>query len=174
MSNTLNARIEVFDAAGTYERTIGHRGTVFGEFDCTDCHESEGAASQGGVRGPHGSIYEPILAREYQTLDRYPESAQSYALCYRCHDRNTLLADRGGFPHRRHVVEREASCATCHDAHGSRRNTHLINFMTRDRDGREVVTASRDGVLEFLDLGRSAGQCSLTCHGANHDALAYR
>jgi len=185
VDSTTNARLE-FDPVNASFHPVaspGRNTDIPGLIDghgpasmiyCGDCHGSDEAGARGGVGGPHGSVYEPMLAREYQTLDPYPESVQGYALCYRCHDRNTLLADRGGFPHRRHVVELAASCATCHDAHGSRDNTHLINFMTRDRDGRGVVAPSGSGLLEFQDLGRFAGQCSLTCHGADHDPLVYR
>jgi hypothetical protein len=58
---------------------------------CADCHTSDDAAL-GGVRGPHGSRFEPILGAEYQQGDPSGESAQHYALCYRCHSRTALMA----------------------------------------------------------------------------------
>lgn len=139
---------------------------------CTDCHNSDRSTSTGPL-GPHGSIYEPILKREYQLGDPSPESFQSYRLCYQCHNRTSLLSDQSGFPHRMHVVEAQASCAVCHDAHGSRRNTHLINFTVRERTGGSVVSSSASGRLEFQDLGRFKGQCFLSCHGSDHDPKSY-
>lgn len=140
---------------------------------CTDCHNSDSSTFAGRPRGPHGSTYEPILEREYQVGDPSPESFQAYALCYKCHNRTLLLADQSGFPHRRHVVEAQASCAVCHDAHGSRRNTHLINFMDRGKTGGRVVFPSSSRRLEFQDLGRFTGRCFLSCHGMDHDPKGY-
>ena len=34
----------------------------------------------------------------------------------------------GAFSHNLHVVQQQAPCAACHDAHGSRQNIHLINL----------------------------------------------
>lgn len=140
---------------------------------CSDCHSSDSGRTPNGSKGPHGSIYEPILEREYQVGDPAPESFQSYALCYKCHNRTSLMTDGNGFPHRRHVVEGQASCAVCHDAHGSRRNTRLINFMVSARTGNRVVSPSSAGRLEFVDFGHGRGQCSLTCHRADHNARNY-
>src|SRR4029453_12681261 len=89
-------------------------------------------------RGPHASRYAPILQKYYQTTDNTPESTANYDLCYKCHDRATLLAP-GGFPHSLHVVQSQAPCAAFHDAHGSRQSPHLINFMTQDINGKIVV-----------------------------------
>ncbi|MFI5395952.1 MAG: cytochrome c3 family protein [Candidatus Binatia bacterium] len=143
---------------------------------CTDCHNSDesDAADTRAVRGPHGSAYEPILVREYQVGDPSQESYQSYALCYRCHNRTALLSDTGGFPHRLHVVDQQASCAVCHDAHGSRQNLFLVNFLARGKTGNAVVTPSASTKqLEFQSFGRGRGQCSLTCHGSEHNARQY-
>lgn len=143
---------------------------------CTSCHNSETAVRAGSSmpRGPHGSSYRPILAAEYRLeATSGSESYQLYALCYGCHDRNTLLKATGGFPHRRHVADNGASCAVCHDAHGSRQNAHLINFMTRDLTGRVAVTASSSGKLEYGSTGLQSGQCFLTCHGSDHNPKTY-
>ncbi|MFI5398478.1 MAG: cytochrome c3 family protein [Candidatus Binatia bacterium] len=143
---------------------------------CLSCHNNDAASQIGSSapRGPHGSNYRPILAAEYH-LDATmgPESYQLYALCYRCHDRNTLLNRPDGFPHQLHVGKVGASCAVCHDAHGSRRNAHLINFMSRDLTGKVVVTASSSGQLEYTSLGMGTGRCFLTCHGSDHNSKDY-
>jgi len=145
---------------------------------CTSCHNNEATSLAGGnaPRGPHGSIYRPILTAEFQ-LDATtrPESYQIYALCYGCHDRNTLLNRPDGFPHQLHLGSTVgASCAICHDAHGSRQNPHLIDFMSRDLTGKVVVTASSTGELSYQSLGMNAGRCTLTCHGVDHNGPKFQ
>lgn len=143
---------------------------------CTSCHNNDATAlvASSAPRGPHGSSHRPILTAEYRLDARMgSESYQLYALCYGCHDRNTLLNRQGGFPHRLHVNEVGASCGVCHDAHGSRQNQHLINFMSRDLTGQVAVTASSSGALEYVSLGMNAGRCFLTCHGSDHDPKDY-
>jgi predicted CXXCH cytochrome family protein len=138
---------------------------------CTSCHDND-AVGTGAPRGAHGSIYPPILVRDYRIDGSSAgESAQLYALCYTCHDRTVLLGEGGGsgpFPHRQHVVEDGASCAVCHDAHGSRNSPHLINFMLRDRSRAVVVS----GTIAYESVP-GGGRCSLSCHGKDHDGLGY-
>lgn len=143
---------------------------------CTSCHNNDAASLSGSnaAKGPHGSNYRPILATEYHfDGTSTPESYQLYALCYGCHDRNTLLNRQDGFPHQLHVAELGASCAVCHDAHGSRQYAHLINFMSRDVTGSPVVTASSSGRLEYDSLGMGTGRCFLTCHESDHNPKDY-
>ncbi len=143
---------------------------------CTDCHNNDEWTPAGTrPRGPHGSRYAPILEREYQANDPSPESFQTYALCYKCHNRDFLVNDRANtFSHRKHVLEKQASCAACHDAHGSRQNVRLINFMLRDRTGKTVVSPSAtQRRLEYISLGQGRGQCFLQCHGKNHEPATY-
>jgi hypothetical protein len=56
---------------------------------CSTCH----ADDEGDSRGPHGSSFRPILRERYETADNTPESYDRYALCYRCHDRSSILSD---------------------------------------------------------------------------------
>lgn len=144
--------------------------------NCTSCHNNDEWTAQGtNPRGPHGSRYEPILAAQYTTGDPSVESPQSYALCYQCHNRNFLITDQAKtFPHQRHVTTDQAPCAACHDAHGSRQNTHLVDFMLRDLTGKVVVSPSATlGLIQYTPLGAGHGQCYLSCHGKNHEPLAY-
>lgn len=155
--------------------------TAASQIYCSDCHNNDAWTPTGASpRGPHGSRYEPILAREFQASDPVTESPSTYALCYGCHDRGTLLGSSWGgwggggrFPHGYHVSRRNASCAACHDVHGSRQNIRLINFMLRTKDGRTVVTPARSGRLEFIPSADGGGQCYLSCHGENHDPKRY-
>ncbi len=144
---------------------------------CTDCHNNDAWTPTGTQpRGPHGSMYEPILAREFQAGDPVSESYSSYALCYKCHNRTTLFQDTGRFPHNRHVVNDSASCAVCHDAHGSRQNNSLINFMRYAKAGNAVVSPNpTTGLLVFTPNPTQPGhgECSLSCHGKVHDKSLY-
>ena len=136
---------------------------------CTDCHNNNRGPGAGGVgpKGPHGSIYAPILERQLILADFTPETPANYDLCYKCHSRESILSDQSFPSHRRHVVDAQTSCATCHDPHGVQTRTHLINF------NRQYVTPSSNGRIDFVDLGLFRGNCSLTCHGKDHNALSY-
>ncbi len=146
---------------------------------CVDCHDNdESAAIDGnGPRGPHGSIYRPILRQRYDTIDLQPESEGAYALCYRCHDRTKLLDDQGLYNtsgHKRHVVDHQAPCSACHDPHGVRDDgngdhTHLINF-----DVAIVSPVPGYNTPEFRDFGTRAGGCTLICHCITHDASTHK
>ena len=144
---------------------------------CSDCHSSDTGQRAGGIGpdGAHGSGRAPLLLARYETGDHTTESAQAYALCYRCHDRNDLLDDQSFKEHKKHIVEERTPCSACHTSHGvasgqgnSTNNAHLINFDTSI-----VFPNSNNGKLEFRDLGRFRGECSLKCHGENHNAEGY-
>jgi predicted CXXCH cytochrome family protein len=146
---------------------------------CTDCHNSDQSPTTGnnGPNGPHGSIYTPILERDLILKDGSSESFGNYALCYKCHDRNSILGDQSFHAtndqgqdrgHRFHIVDQKAACSTCHDAHGVATQARLINF-----DRSSVTNSVSNGRLEFISTGASGGNCSLTCHGADHAAIAY-
>jgi predicted CXXCH cytochrome family protein len=151
---------------------------------CTSCH----ADDEGGSRGPHGSDYPPILAERYDTIDGSVESYESYALCYRCHERTSILGDQSFAPrafrttpsgggHSGHLAA-GAPCSACHDPHGvstgnaafqsTGDHTHLINF-----DVRIVAPLAGADLPVFKDTGSRSGSCTLTCHGVNHLQTAY-
>jgi hypothetical protein len=110
----------------------------------------------------------------YTTRDFTSESAYAYALCYDCHNRNSILADESFPLHSEHLAE-QIPCSACHDAHGissgqgsTENNTHLMNF------DRVIVGPNDKGFLEFIDGGaRFSGECSVQCHGVNHDRVVY-
>jgi predicted CXXCH cytochrome family protein len=142
---------------------------------CTNCHNNNDWTPTGTApRGPHGSLFEPILEREFQAGDPVVESPAAYALCYKCHNRTTLL-NNGRFPHDAHLLRGNVSCSSCHDVHGSRQHIRLINFKLRTREGGTVVSPNSNGRLEFVpDLSRPGrGECSLSCHGQDHDRRSY-
>lgn len=163
--------------------------TVASVIACSSCHGSDsvgvgvgssigvkrGGGAVGAPAGVHGSNNPPLLAARYDTRDFTVESAESYALCYACHDRANILSDASFPGHKSHIVDQKASCAACHDAHGiassqgtQRGNSHLINFQSSVAL-RDKVT----GRLEYVDLGGGQSQCFLSCHGVNHSPLSY-
>lgn len=149
--------------------------TASSQIDCLDCHDNDDWTDGGSQpRGPHGSSFAPILARQYQSEDPVIESFNSYELCYECHDRNTLLLPGSGFPHDTHVVNDQVSCAACHDAHGSRSHSFLVDFMTRTLAGADVVTPPLGGgTIQFVPTSPGHGSCSLNCHGHEHNPSTY-
>lgn len=135
---------------------------------CGDCHNNDQNAADGsGPRGPHGSLYAPILARQLEMGDNVPESSAAYALCYQCHDRTSILGDKSFKAHEKHVKGEDTACTTCHDPHGVAGNTHLINFHA------DYVNPSSSGRLEFIDDGNRSGTCYLECHGKDHNPISY-
>jgi predicted CXXCH cytochrome family protein len=138
---------------------------------CLDCHNASGGTGQ---NGPHGSDFDHLLERNYELRDNLPESAANYALCYKCHNRNSILGNQSFRDHKKHIVDERTSCAVCHDPHGISgsqgspfNNSHLINFDVA------VVQPDRQGRLYFEDLGRFRGQCFLRCHGEEHSPEEY-
>jgi predicted CXXCH cytochrome family protein len=132
-----------------FEPTMSRSAVIY----CTTCHSDD----EGGSNGPHGSSFPPILKERYETADNTPESYANYALCYRCHDRSSILRDdsfkpknaalgtipstTSGGGHKGHLTTSRgpAPCSACHDPHGvnpsgappTESYTHLINFDTR-------------------------------------------
>ncbi|NJC88749.1 MAG: cytochrome C [Desulfuromonas sp.] len=141
------------------------------EISCRDCHGSDDPASP---KGPHGSNIEGLLVLDYQKDDALPESSLAYALCYKCHERNSILADESFPYHSLHIVGRTTgqggtSCYTCHDAHGSLQYPHLIRF------NEEVVQKTKDDQFKYDARGYTArhGSCYLNCHGVEHNPKEY-
>ncbi len=151
--------------------------TVGSRVACSSCHGSDTGPSAGGTgpRGIHGSNYIPNLVAHYETRDYTTEDSRAYALCYKCHDRNSILANQSFAGHKMHIVDQRAPCSACHDAHGIsstqgtvRNSSKLMNFATA------IVSADPStGKLEYVDLGISRQQCFLSCHGVSHSPRSY-
>src|SRR5262249_29465579 len=107
--------------------------------------------------------------------DGTSENADTYALCYRCHQRSSILSNASFTQHQSHIVNQNTPCSVCHDAHGISsaqgnlvNNSKLINFDT------SVVTPDPvTGQLQYRSLGTSSGECFLSCHGKAHSPLMY-
>ena len=141
---------------------------------CGDCH---GNNDPSGPKGPHSSTYQYILKDNYSTRDYESENIFAYALCYRCHNRSSILGDESFKYHSLHIKGKQSgtglgggtSCYTCHTSHGSTENKYLIRFNP------EVVSPSSSGVLRFAEKGSGTfrGECYLTCHGVDHNPKGY-
>jgi predicted CXXCH cytochrome family protein len=152
------------------ERSQSVRQNLSGKLlNCTDCH---GNSDPNGPRGPHGSSVPYLLRHNYTTGDGADESESTYALCYRCHNRQEVL-NSSIFPeHGLHIVELKASCASCHSAHGSVANRSLVRFGEETLIGSVSASMAMDR-LEFVSDAPGSGACFLTCHGEDHDPAAY-
>jgi predicted CXXCH cytochrome family protein len=142
---------------------------------CSDCHSGNSGSASFEARGPHGSSWPFLLERSYSVTDGTVESYQSYALCYKCHDRDVIIRDGPAGMHKTHVVDENVTCSTCHDPHGisatqgnSTNNSHLINF-----DISIVQPDPTTGLLMFEDLGSNQGLCYVACHGTVHSPAKY-
>ncbi|RMG47194.1 MAG: hypothetical protein D6718_04235 [Acidobacteria bacterium] len=145
---------------------------------CTDCHNNDTGPGAGGSgpNGPHGSAYNHLLERRLDTGDGNTGNNfdAMYALCFKCHDRASIMGNQSFKKHRLHIDGENASCTVCHDPHGvsatqgnATENSHLINFDV------DIVSPSNSGQLRFEDRGVFHGACFLTCHGKNHDPKTY-
>ncbi|MCK5798177.1 MAG: hypothetical protein KAI47_13375 [Deltaproteobacteria bacterium] len=160
--------VEFAGPKGAYAPSLRAPLTVGSLISCGDCHGNDTG------RGMHGSRYPFILRLHYGSSPRTPESPQAYALCYKCHDRQRLFAGRGFSKHALHVQKHNISCAVCHVAHGSPTNRHLIRFSpSATAAASDPKTRLRE--LLYADMGRGAGQCSVSCHawGVNHFRVNY-
>jgi predicted CXXCH cytochrome family protein len=155
---------------------------------CSDCHASETAAA-GGPRGPHGSSFTHLLERNLTTVDNTAENPTAYALCYKCHVRDVLLAtgatsqtstflgkprdqNDSGNLHYRHVSQQSTPCTACHASHGVSttqgnpvNNAHLVDFDV------SIVKPNAQGALRYTSNGPASGSCAVSCHGYEHDGL---
>ncbi|MEW5938585.1 MAG: S8 family serine peptidase [Chloroflexota bacterium] len=124
----------------------------FSRMYCSSCHTNGNPASSGN--GTHGSPCLHLLrdavndasCNQYTTVRGLVRPNNS-EICFTCHRSDvynaslptmnvTLTYFRNGAIlnlHWKHVYERNVSCYTCHDSHGSEQ-LHLINFDTRETD----------------------------------------
>lgn len=130
---------------------------------CTDCHGSDSS----DIRGSHGSIYPHILVARYETSEVSPLSYNEadYALCFKCHNPNTLYGTSTKFPqHKRHIEGHSVKdrCNYCHDPHGSPYNPGMINFNTL------VVSPNGTRPIQYIPPVTNRNSCVLICHGVPH------
>lgn len=138
---------------------------------CSDCHTNDDAD---GPRGPHGSRYRFLLSGNYETDPYGDESSYAYQFCYSCHDRASILGNQSFPLHREHIEGdllrgiKGTSCATCHSAHSSQLNPHLLEFSRQ-----AVGPESKLGRIGYNKTGTNSGECYLSCHGHEHSPARY-
>ena len=166
----------------TSARTTGPR--IF----CSDCHNSDdnrefagpsSSTAPAGANGPHGSAFPHILERNYQfsqaavpgalVTNTFPNPDVSvngpYAMCGKCHNLTSVLANTSWLKHNSHVSKDGFSCSVCHTAHGMGANSpnvtgeRLVNFDVN-------VVASYNSLP--IAYNRGTGNCTLTCHMVAH------
>jgi predicted CXXCH cytochrome family protein len=133
---------------------------------CSDCHRSNSS----GLRGPHGSEFEDILAGPYpaSSVEREPQPDD---FCFLCHNFDTYANkeasetvtgySRWNEPeeskgHTYHVEKKGIHCYSCHDSHGSPQFPHLI------------VVGRKPGLNSYTHEPYeepNGGRCFPTCHG---------
>lgn len=138
---------------------------------CSDCHGND---DPNGPKGVHGSRFRFILKDNFDASDNISESSYTYALCYRCHSRTSILANESFKYHSLHIQGKSVagygtSCFTCHNSHGSVEYKYLISF------NKNVVSPNSKGFLKFVEKGTAkfSGECYLTCHGVDHNPKSY-
>lgn len=160
------------------------QGRVMGtQILCTDCHNSDDNREFGGTgaSGPHGSIYSHILERRYmfsQTTapgqlitDLYPNPDLSvngpYALCGKCHDLpNQIMKDTSFTQHSFHI-NAGFSCSVCHTAHGMGATSGTVSGERLVNFDANVVGQNAGTPISY---SHATNTCTLTCHGATHNA----
>lgn len=187
LDDVTNVRLEIHPANPSYHpvTAVGTNPSVISLISpltpssriyCHDCHNTDERDSPGPTTpfGPHGSTNEPILRGTYPLHDFVNFDEAEYGLCLTCHRWDNGLRDDSAFEHKKHMENADAACVDCHDPHGSRIYTHLINFLRFDENGTEVVRPSiQTGRLEFIDEGDGRGSCYLNCHGEEHCPKQY-
>lgn len=138
---------------------------------CSDCHGNDEAD---GPKGVHGSRHRFILRDNFDASDNISESSHTYALCYRCHSRTSILGNESFKYHSLHIQGKSialsgTSCFTCHNSHGSVDAKYLLKF------NKLVVSPNSKGLLKFVEKGNAkfSGECYLSCHGVEHDPKSY-
>lgn len=138
---------------------------------CADCHSND---DPDGPKGVHGSRNRFILTDNFDASDNIAESSFTYALCYRCHSRTSILANESFKYHALHIQGKSfalagTSCFTCHNSHGSVDAKYLLQF------NKLVVSPNSKGLLKFVEKGTAkfSGECYLSCHGVEHNPKSY-
>jgi predicted CXXCH cytochrome family protein len=138
------------------------------QLTCSDCHGSD---DEHGPAGPHGSKFEFLLKRPWNTSPFTVDGFESdESLCFMCHDEEVINGGDSWRWHNLHTGQGGYSCAACHDPHGS-------------KDGPGLINLDLPWIAEEDDLGapekkieRSAldvGTCTLKCHDHPHRNSQY-
>jgi predicted CXXCH cytochrome family protein len=138
---------------------IGERAFLHGPVragECSPCHNA------------HGADHSSLLRARFTSAFYAPFELGDYALCFNCHEREIVLAERTttltGFRdgdvnlHYVHVSRdrKGRTCRTCHDLHGSNLPRHLAETVPFEGSGWAMPIGFR-----ATDTG---GACAPGCH----------
>jgi predicted CXXCH cytochrome family protein len=133
---------------------------------CSACHNNSAGTNNAGTgpKGPHGSANPYLLERPVTS-----SAATTTSICGKCHLYGTVNADAAAtFAKHNTHIGKGYPCSDCHDPHGVSNNLHLINFNTA------VATAIAPNTVPlYSSTATNKGNCTLACHGKNHNALGY-
>jgi hypothetical protein len=152
---------------------------------CTDCHNSDDNREFGGTgpNGPHGSKFTHILERRYEfsqaaqpgqpVMNLFPNPdlsvAGPYALCGKCHNLTTILANTSFSQHSLHI-NAGFSCSACHTAHG-------MGSLSATVSGERLVNFDANVVAPNgatpISYSRAKNSCNLVCHGQVHGGATF-
>ncbi|MDA8103998.1 MAG: hypothetical protein M0Z71_01330 [Nitrospiraceae bacterium] len=156
-----NSSFHPVEAAGKNIRVPSLTGKldVSSRIVCSDCHGNDDPA---GPKGPHGSNLEHMLTDQY-TRTETAEGPAAYALCYKCHNRQSILGNQSFQRHKEHIVYLHTPCSACHNPHGVVRDPNLIDF-----DRTFVASSPMATYVPGVD-GKPV--CLLSCHIGGKDVL---
>lgn len=136
---------------------------------CTDCHTTD-ATGLGAARGPHGSVYNYILKKDFRASSSQ-RTTTSTELCFDCHRYGTYADGRSssqvlGYSrfnppqysrgHTFHVDQRQQPCYACHESHGSPTRPHLL----------AAVAPGRTTYMTSFTETVTSGTCTPNCHAS--------
>jgi predicted CXXCH cytochrome family protein len=149
---------------------------------CTDCHNSDDNREFGGTgpNGPHGSKFTHILERRYEfsraprpglpVMDLFPNPdlsvAGPYALCGKCHNLTTIMANTSFSRHSLHI-NAGFSCSACHTAHGMGSQSAALSGERLVNFDANVVAPNGPNPISY---SHAQNTCNLVCHGQAHGA----
>lgn len=124
--------------------------------ECTPCHDS------------HSSDQKQLLRAEFPTGFYTPFSIEKYDLCFKCHEKDLVLAERTrsltkfrdgeSNLHYLHVNRdpKGRSCKSCHAVHGSDSPSHVAQLIRFDGSGWQME-------MNFVAT-ENGGSCQPGCH----------
>ncbi len=134
---------------------------------CGECHTNG-----------HGGDNQQMLTARYDRQDYLNYSSARYALCWQCHNENTIVFGNNSFEdlHDKHVVGEDSACVLCHQPHGPFDDGEAgnIDFSYGLDNGFDIQLI--DGYTRSTAFWTSGntGFCYIACHGKDHTPKDYR
>lgn len=138
-----------------------------------------GGGSSGGCHSSgHGTDQTAMLAARYDTDDGTTYAAARFQACWNCHNETTIVYSSNAFQdlHKKHVVDKRAACAVCHDPHGSydAAEAGQISFARAVDRGYSFNILTGSSLSAAFDAGAAGGPtCTLRCHDKTHSGWGY-